>query len=171
MLTCALGVLAGAAGSESRSPVRAGTTSVLLAGVAVVVLLLAVTWRPAGREGSVAAPVASAGLAGLAFSGAALGARALPSVPGPASLAGEPLAWAVVGYGVLGAVAYAHALERGPVTPVTAVLWGAEVVVPSAVGALALGDGVRPGWAVPAVLAVLAVVAATLLLSRGPSAA
>ena len=34
MLTCALGVLAGAAGSESRSPVRAGTTSALLAGVA-----------------------------------------------------------------------------------------------------------------------------------------
>ncbi|WP_433088098.1 hypothetical protein ACQP1P_19445 [Dactylosporangium sp. CA-052675] len=118
---------------------------------------------------------AAAALAGLAYGGAALCARALP-VPGhrgvlaiAGSLLAEPLTWALAGFGVTGTLLYAFALQYGQVGPVTAVLWITEVVVPSAVGVAVLHDTVRPGWAPAAVLAVLATTAAAVVLATAPA--
>jgi hypothetical protein len=41
--------------------------------------------------------------------------------------------------------------------------------VPGVFGLIALGDRVRPGWAVPAALAFAAAVSATVVLARSPA--
>ena len=167
-LTCiavviaALAVVAAASGEQSARPAPGGFVA-----VAIVALVLTAGFVVAayGRTGW----LAMAAAAGLAFSGAALAARAVQTGAGPGSLVTQPLAWAVLGFGALGAVAYARSLERGAVGPATAVLWGIEVVVPGAVGVAVLGDGVRSGWAAPAVLAVLSVAIACAVLATSPA--
>jgi hypothetical protein len=52
---------------------------------------------------------------------------------------------------------------------VAAVLWVVEVLVPGAVGVLALGDGVRPGWQIGAVIAVVVAVAGCAVLATSPA--
>lgn len=155
LLVAALGVLAAAGGHQVASGVGRPVTAALLAGVPVL-LALAVTLRRTG-------PVALACLSGLAFSGAALGARVVHG--SPAALVLEPVSYAVLVYGALGAYAYAQALDGGAVTAVTAVLWSVEVVVPTVVGVTALGDAVRAGWGPAALLAVLAVLASSVVLA------
>ena len=44
-----------------------------------------------------------------------------------------------------------------------------EVLVPGAIGVAVLGDGVRPGWVFPALLAVAAAVAACSVLATSPA--
>ncbi len=108
-------------------------------------------------------------LAGAGFAGAAVSARAVDLSGGWASLAGQPLAWCVLGYGVLGTLAYARSLERGPVGPATAVLWSVECVLGGVVGVLVLGDQVRPGWTGVAVVAVALTVLSCGVLATGPA--
>lgn len=64
---------------------------------------------------------------------------------------------------------YADALQHGHVGAVTAGLWIAEVLAPSAVGIAILGDTVRTGWTPVALLAVAATVAAVAILATGPA--
>jgi hypothetical protein len=64
---------------------------------------------------------------------------------------------------------YAHALQIGQVGPVTAVHWTAEVIAPSAVALLLLGDTVRAGWELPAAVAGLVTVGAAVLLATAPA--
>jgi drug/metabolite transporter (DMT)-like permease len=131
----------------------------LLAGAFVVVVAVAV----ACRWGS---PIVVAVVAGLAFGGGALAARALPTAAHLSGYLHEPLAWAVIGYGVAGMYAYAFALERGDVGVVTAMLWVPELVVPGIIGVVFLDDQIRSGWLLPAVVATVVAVVATVALSR-----
>ena len=131
----------------------------LLATAAAVLL----TYRR-GPAGAVAL------LAGTAFAGAAVCARGFHGGRTLLDIAIDPLAWAVAGFGVVGALAYARALERGSVGPVTAVLWVVEVIVAGLVGVAVLGDGVRPGRLALAVTSVALAVAASALLALSPSA-
>jgi hypothetical protein len=64
---------------------------------------------------------------------------------------------------------YARALQIGQVGPVTAVHWTAEVVAPSAVALLLLGDTVRAGWELPAAVAGLVTLGAAVLLATAPA--
>ena len=145
-------------------------------GLVTAAVLVAVCGWVAARAGS---PGASAALAGLAFGGAALCARALPlSVPAtrdaPAVLgvlAADSLTWGLVGFGVTGMLLYTHALQHGQVGPVTAVLWIVEVIAPSVIGVAVLHDAVRGGWAPYAVVAVLATTAAAAVLATAPATA
>lgn len=162
VVATALAVVAGASGAQSAQPPPPGFQPTALTWLVVTVLATAALYRRAGSL-----PLAS--LSGIAFSGAALCARAVHGGDGWARLLTEPLAWAVLGFGVVGALTYARSLERGPVGPATAVLWGVEVLVPGAVGVAVLGDGVRPGWALPAGLAVAAAVAACAVLATSPA--
>jgi hypothetical protein len=123
------------------------------------------------------APNAAAVLAGLAFGGAALCARAVTVPDRPlrhlsetlTTIAADPLAWALAGYGLTGLLLYAYALEHGRVGPVTALLWIAEVTVPTIVGVALLGDTVRTGWAPVAGIALLASIVAAAVLARAPA--
>ncbi len=155
VLVLGLSVLAGSAGAEAASVPGRLVTGLLVAGgpVLVVVAVLA----------RAAAATPSAVLAGLGFSGAALCARAAHG--SPSDLLVEPLVYALLAYGAVGAWAYGVALERGHVTGVTATVWGVEVVVPAVVGVVLLGDTVRPGGWPSAVVALLVVLGAVRVLA------
>lgn len=81
------------------------------------------------------------------------------------------MTWLVVAYGVIGAVMYARSLERGPIGPATAALWVVEVVVPGLLGVAVLGDTVRPGWDLAALLGVALAVGACVVLAHSPAQA
>lgn len=155
----ALAVIGSAGGAQRAAPppraVELGLVVGLVVGVAVI-----------GAACRWASSAAVAAMAGVAFGGGALAARAVPAAHHPAGYLGEPLAWTVVGFGVLGTFAYAFALERGDVGVATAALWVAELVVPGLLGVALLGDRVRTGWRLPAVVASIAATVAVVVLAR-----
>lgn len=155
MLVLALAVLAGTAGVEAASSPGRLITGLLVGG-APALALVSLLGR-AGRASRLAV------LAGLGFSGAALCARATHGTP--SHLLVEPLVYALLAYGAVGAWAYGVALERGHVTGVTATLWGVEVAVPAVVGVVLLGDTVRADAWPYAVLALLVVLGAVRVLA------
>jgi drug/metabolite transporter (DMT)-like permease len=109
-------------------------------------------------------------LSGASFTGSALAARAVHIQD--ESLVGivtEPLIWAVLVYAVLALGLHAVALMRGSVGPVTASMWSTEVLVATVVGAIALGDRMRPGWTIPAILGIGLTLVATVILARSPA--
>lgn len=155
VLVVALGALGGAAGEQLATAPGRGVTVALLTAAGLLVLAALVAQQ--------AGPLPLAVLAGLGFSGAALAARSTHGTL--TQLLHEPVAYSIAAFGVVGAYAYATALERGAVTAVTALLWSVEVVVPAVVGVLALGDQVRTGWWPAAVAGLVAVVAASGVLA------
>jgi len=159
VVAASLVAIAGAAGAQSAQPAPRGFAAAALLGLLLAVGVTVALYR---RGGS----LALAALAGAAFSGAALCARAVHGPIGWALLV-DPIALSVAGFGAVGAVAYARSLERGPVGPATAVLWVIEVVLPGIVGLALLGDTVRAGWALPAVIAVVAACGACVALATG----
>lgn len=155
-------LLAASARAEAAAPVGRGTGWVLLAGVAVV--LAAGLWlsRLAGR--GAAAGVAAA--AGLAFGGAGIAARVIV-LPDPWwRLAADPTAWALAGYGALGVLLFATALQRGSAISTAAVTFAVETVVPAAVGLALLGDRARPGFGPVAAVGFGATVLGAMFLAR-----
>ncbi|NYG08631.1 drug/metabolite transporter (DMT)-like permease [Phycicoccus badiiscoriae] len=173
VVTGTLVVLAASAGPPSTLRTPGSFVPIMLVVLALIAVATAAAWaRP--RSGALAV------IAGVAFSGAALSARAVqgaPATEGVGSTHGavdwvallhEPLAWAVIGYGALGMLCYTLALEHGPVGPATAILWVVEVALPAVVGVVVLGDGVRAGWALPAVVSLVLALAACVVLATGP---
>lgn len=109
-------------------------------------------------------------LSGASFTGSALAARAVHIQD--ESLVGiltEPLLWAMLTYAVLALGLHAVALMRGSVGPVTAAMWSTEVLVATIVGAVALGDHMRPGWTIPAIVGIGFTLVATVILARSPA--
>ena len=158
----ALVTVAAAAGVQSAHPAPGWFTLTMGATIGVLLVAILVLYRN-GR------PLPVALVTGLAFSGAALCARATPIRGGWQHLLAQPLAWAAAAFGLIGLIGLSRALERADVGLVAAVLWVVEVLVPGAVGVLALGDGVRPGWVAGAVLAVLLAVASCAVLATSPA--
>lgn len=158
----ALVVVAAAAGAEAAVRPTAGFDEALLVGLVVVGGGVGVLYRRS-------VPAAMSVLAGLAYSGAAIGARALPLAGGVQAILSSWTLWLLLGFGVLGMLSYARALELGSIGAATALLWVVEILVPGAVGVWLLGDGVRPGWGVPAVLAVVAAIGACAVLAFSPA--
>ena len=169
LMVGALAVVGSSSGEQPAVAPSTGTATLLtVAGFAVAALAVAAT-LPAVRTDR--RGVLLAVLGGLAFSATALAGRAVhPRDPLIATLA-EPLLWVVAAAGAAGTVAYAAALRRGTVAAVTALLWAVEVIVPAAVAVPLLGDRIRSGWAVPAGLAVVAVIGAAAVLAGSPGAA
>jgi hypothetical protein len=163
----ALTVLAMSAGPQEEVAASNGLRWALCS---AAVGIAAIGWGTARISGS---PGAVAALAGLSLGGAALAGRALPMPehgmenPGGMAqgIATEPLIWALLVFAIGGMLLYTHALQHGAVGPVTAVLWIAEVIAPSAVALLLMGDAVRPGWELPGLLAGLVTVGAAVLLA------
>ncbi|MEU4222566.1 hypothetical protein, partial [Actinoplanes sp. NPDC026623] len=115
----------------------------------------------------IGSPGLAAAVGGLCLGGAALTGRALPAAP--MDIATDPLIAALLTFAVTGMMMYAHALQIGQVGPVTAVHWTAEVIAPSAVALLFLGDAIRPEWQLPATIAGLVTVGAAVLLATAPA--
>ena len=170
VVVCALAVLALAAGPDPAGGgdlVPGGIKVAMLAALVALVLAAVLTY---GRGSGIWFAV----LAGLASSGAAISARAahLAMPSGAVELArtaAQPLVWAIVGFGVLTAVAYARSLERAAVGPATAVLSVVDVLVPAGIGLAVLHDVVRGGWAPAAVVATVAALGACVVLAMSPA--
>lgn len=109
-------------------------------------------------------------VAALGYSGTAVAARALHG-SSVLSLLADPLVWLIIGFGLVGAVMFARALETKPdaVNEAKAWLWVVEVVASSIVGLTVLGDRLRPGWELPALAGAVAALAATVVISRSSS--
>lgn len=153
--------LAISADADRAVDVSAGVRIAILIGVAVVAVLAFVATRfPEERQG-----VAYAVVCGLGYSGMGVAAR---SVSDPATIWGyfsDPAAYAVVGYGLIGLVMFAVALQRTSVTTATAIVFGLETVLPSLTGIILLGDRPREGWALVAVVGFVIAVGSALILA------
>lgn len=108
-------------------------------------------------------------LAGLGFSLVAIGARTAVTDGTLLGAVLHPVAVVVVLGGAVGVVGNIRALERGSVAVAAATVSVVEVVVPSVVGVLVLGDGVRPGWGPGLVAAVAVALAGCVVLAASPA--
>ncbi len=170
VIVLSLAVLAFGAGDQPAQASPSGFGVGMLLGAVVMAVGAGLLYR----RGNAAV---LAVLAGLGYGGAALAARGAHGT----ARAGEPVAsalgdllWqpavpALAVLAVVGAVAFARSLERGDVGRVTAVSWVVEIVVPGIAGLMLLGDAVRPEWAVPAVVAVLAAMTGCVVLALSPA--
>lgn len=164
-VTCVLIGLVGVAAASGHQSANATPTNFpifAMIGLGALVVFSLLIYR-------MHAPASMAVLAGVAFSGAALCARSFEGAGDWRDLLSQPVAWAVLGFGLVGMVTYARSLEGGAVGTVTSILWVVEVVVAGAVGVFALGDTVRQGWLGIAAASVILAVGACVVLAAGPT--
>lgn len=154
----ALVVLALASGAQSALPPPSWfTAAAVLAMTGTAVLL--VTHYNRG------APTRLALLAGASFAGSAIGARAINLHGAWFTLLGQPIAWTIVGFGLIGSLAYARSLEHGSAGTATALVWVVEVAAAGLVGIAVLGDHVLTGWDLPALAAITVAVLGCVILA------
>ena len=162
-VVAALAILASAAGTQSALPAPSWFTAATLVAVVGTAGLLAVCY-PRGSAARLAV------IAGTSFAGSAIGVRALTLNGHWISVLGQPIAWTVAAFGLIGSLAYARSLERGSAGSATATLWVTEVTVAGLIGVLALGDHVIPGWELPALCAIgVALLGCVVLAGAQPS--
>lgn len=166
---CTLGaglvLLAASAQPESAKPLPTWGRWLVLLGVAGVAAATLAGLSARGASGVLAA------VAGLAFTGVAISARAFTTPHPWWHVVFHPLGWAIVGYGILGALVFAVALERGSVTITAAITFAVETVLPAALGVVLLGDHPRPGFVVVAAVGFAVTVASSVALARHAEAA
>ena len=164
-LGAGLVVLGLAAAPEGPGHLEGVARALLAAGPAAV----AVTAVPLVRLARGESGAARLGIvAGVAFSGLALAGHVLEIPSRPVMLLADPLAWALVAYGLLGTLLFALALQRGSATSASAALFATETAVPALVGLLLLGDRVRPALGPLAAAGFVATVAGALVLACTP---
>ena len=135
----------------------------VLLGMVVPVGVIAWLAKKLPRRG--AAPTLAFG-AGLAFTVVAVSARSLSGFDSLGDLLSHPGAWAIAVNGVAGAVVFAMALQNGSATTVTAVMFTTNTVLPSIVGLLVLGDTVRSGFAVVALVGFVLAVGGAIAIAH-----
>lgn len=104
-----------------------------------------------------------AALSGLAFGGTGLVARVIHI--GHVTPHLVLLAVALILYGALGALFMAAALQRDSVIRVNGALYASELVIPSILGILFLGDGARKGLWPVLLLGFICVVASVMVIA------
>ncbi len=161
-LAVGLILLALAAAPESSSPVATHWNWVMLAAAIPVAVLAGFGVRAADRRAGVILAIAG----GLSFSIVAIAARTL-SISAPLwHLLAAPALWVIVVHGILATVLFAMALQRGSVTSVTALTFGTEVLIPSAIGLAFLGDAARSGFGAAAAAGFFLAIVGALALAR-----
>ena len=104
-------------------------------------------------------------ISGLGFGVVGLAGRVIPSLA-PGILLRDPATYAVIVAGVVGALFYATAMQRGGVVAATAKRVHGETVLPALIGVLMLGDHARAGFAPVAVSGFVIAVAGAVALAR-----
>lgn len=156
-----LALLTAAAG-ETGEDRATGPTSVALFAVAAVMVAGGLA---ASRARGLASAAVVSLLAGLGFANTALAARLLPELS-VSSVLGSPVAYALPLSGVLAFLLYSLALQRSSVTVATAPMIVLQTALPAVVGMLLLGDMVRSGWAVGALVGFVLTAAGSVALVR-----
>jgi hypothetical protein len=155
-------LLAVSAQPEHATPLGTAGRWILAAGIGVVALLGIGGARLTDRPASIVLATA----AGLSWGGTGIAARVL-EIPSPLwRIVIDPLALTLAVYGVLGALLFATALQRGSVTAAAALVFSVETVVPSLIGLAFLGDHARPGFGAVALVGVVLAVGASMALAR-----
>jgi hypothetical protein len=106
------------------------------------------------------------GLAGLAFSAAAIAARPLASVHEPEQLLTHPLLFLLLAHSLVGQLLLGLAMQRGCTTAAVAAMDAAGAVPAAIVGLLLLGDRIWPGREWLAAVGFLVTLVAVFGLSR-----
>lgn len=133
-----------------------------LAVSAVLLIVTAAAARIPGRTG-----VAVLGtLAGLGFGLVGIATRTLAQPLTVMGVIKDPATYGIIVAGGLALLALATALQRGRVTQATAAMVVAETVIPSLIGLAFLGDTIRPGFQVVAVLGLLVAIVGSVALAR-----
>ncbi|MBO1755887.1 hypothetical protein [Allobranchiibius sp. CTAmp26] len=135
----------------------------LLAAAVLVAALLVTGWYAVADAGASALTLATA--SGVGFGMLGVAARVLHLPHHWWGFFTEPVFWALIAHGVLAAVSYGLALDRGRTTTVAAVTFAVETVLPAAIGLTLLGDGVRRHLAVVAVLGFVVTLGSCLALA------
>ncbi|PRZ33579.1 hypothetical protein CLV47_12536 [Antricoccus suffuscus] len=161
-LAVGLILLALAAAPAPSSPLAGHWNWVMLAAAIPVVALAGIGVRAADRRAGVILAVAG----GLSFSIVAIAARTLSMSAPLWHLLAAPALWVIVVHGILATVMFAMALQRGSVTSVTALTFGTEVLIPSAIGLAFLGDAARSGFAAAAAAGFVLAIVGALALAR-----
>jgi drug/metabolite transporter (DMT)-like permease len=134
----------------------------LLGSAGGVLLILLAGLRMVDRTaGSIVLAVAS----GLGFGVLGISARTLQVRTPWWHTVADPVLWAVIAHGVLSAVAYGFALQRGRTTTVAAITFTVETVLPAGIGLAFLGDAVRTHLVPLAAVGFLATVGGSIMLS------
>ncbi len=109
----------------------------------------AIAFHAKRHDSAVAAPLLAFG-AGLGFSVVGISARTLHP-PDPAwRLILDPSVWAIVLNGLIAAVVFAMALQKGRPTAVTSIMFTTNTTLSSLIGLIYLDDRVRTGFTAPA---------------------
>ncbi|QDP95134.1 hypothetical protein FOE78_03680 [Microlunatus elymi] len=116
----------------------------------------------AGRSSWILLAVA----AGLGFAVVGVAARGIGGLRFGWPLLAQPLLWSLIVGGVVAMAFFALALQRGPVTAITAISFTVELVLPSIVGLIVFGDRVQPGMAPVAAVGFVLAAVATMILAR-----
>jgi drug/metabolite transporter (DMT)-like permease len=128
--------------------------------------LLVVTAAVARREGRSGFDVGLLGACSGAFYGiVALGVRTAPTFE-LGDLVTEPAAWAVLVGAIAGIVTFATALQRGSIAVAGGASALAEILLPTLVGVLLLGEQAKPGWELVAAVGVVLSLGGALALCR-----
>ena len=162
VLVVGLGLLGASARGQHAAHLSHLGGWLLLIGVFVVASAGIIAARIPDPRGA----IGLAACAGLGFTGTAVAARALHVPTQSWRVALEPVAIALVLYGVCGMLMFASALQRGSVTATSAVMFAVETIVPSIVGLTALGDRTRPHFEIVAALGFSLTVGASIALAR-----
>lgn len=112
------------------------------------------------------APVLLAGIAGLAFSAAAISSRPLASANSISELLTDPLLFGLAANGIVAQLTLAHAFKAGSPTSAIASLDVCGAVPAALIGIVWLGDSVRPGFEVIAATGFALALGAVVGLAR-----
>jgi drug/metabolite transporter (DMT)-like permease len=135
----------------------------ILVGMAIPVAAIALYAR---RHHNVWATAALAFGAGVAYSVVGISARTLELPDAPWRLVLEPAAWSIVLNGLVAAVLFAMALQKGGPTGVTAVMFTSNTVLSSFVGLIYLDDRVRDGYVTTAAIGFVLAIAGAIAVAH-----
>jgi drug/metabolite transporter (DMT)-like permease len=107
-----------------------------------------------------------AALSGLAFGGVSVAGRALIVTTHWLGTSYNPLAWAIVAYGLVGITLFTIALQKSTATSVNAIMVAFETIIPIIVGFLFLGDHPAHNLWLVAALGLVSTLMGILLISR-----
>jgi hypothetical protein len=141
-----------------------GTAGVVALGVAVAVIALLGFFavRLHGALGS----VVLGSLAGIAFSAAAIAARALAGEHSAGGIFASPLLYLLIAHSMVGQLLLGLAMQRGSTTAAVAAMDAAGAVPAAIVGLLLLGDQIHPGREWLAAVGFVATLASVIGLTR-----
>ncbi len=160
-ITVGLALLALASGDIGPDDPPAGFVVWLFVGIASVAAAGGLLSRSHGAYTATGLGVA----AGLGFAGSGLAARVLPGLT-PAQLWDSPATYALPLSGALAFALYSLALRRGAVTEATGPMIVLQTAAPALIGLAVLGDQVRAGWHIVAMVGFALTAIGAVALAR-----